>query len=290
MAMPQAVHYDRAAEDLGNIVSLEHVNLGVGDQGAAMWFYLAGMGFTRDPYLFPGPELMWVNIGRSQVHLPTGKLQVLRGRTGVVIPDRAALLARLERVSPKLAGTQFGWREQAGHVDVTCPWGNVFRCHAASERFAGMTLGIPYVEFDVPTGTADGIARFYRDLIGAPSSVASEGRARVAIVEAGVGQTLRFRETKAPQAPYDWHHIQVYVADFSGPHRRLLERGLVSEESDQHQYRFVDIVDPADGRKLFQIEHEVRSMRHPLYARPLVNRNPAQTNMNYHHGHHELVV
>ena len=32
---------------------------------------------------------------------------------------------------------------------------------------------------------------------------------------------------------------------------------------------------------LFQIEHEIRSMTHPLYARPLVNRNPAQTNRNY---------
>ncbi|HEX3537700.1 MAG TPA: hypothetical protein VHU15_13140 [Stellaceae bacterium] len=32
---------------------------------------------------------------------------------------------------------------------------------------------------------------------------------------------------------------------------------------------------------LFTIEHEVRSMTHPLYARPLVNRNPAQTNRNY---------
>jgi len=33
------------------------------------------------------------------------------------------------------------------------------------------------------------------------------------------------------------------------------------------------------------IEHEVRSMRHPMYARPLVNRNPAQTNNHYAPGH-----
>ncbi len=31
----------------------------------------------------------------------------------------------------------------------------------------------------------------------------------------------------------------------------------------------------------FTIEHEVRSMKHPLYLRPLVNRNPAQTIMQY---------
>jgi len=32
---------------------------------------------------------------------------------------------------------------------------------------------------------------------------------------------------------------------------------------------------------LFTIEHEIRSMTHPLYARPLVNRNVAQTNRHY---------
>jgi hypothetical protein len=68
----------------------------------------------------------------------------------------------------------------------------------------------------------------------------------------------------------------------------LLERGLITEESDQHQYRFLDIVDLQTGKPLFRVEHEVRSMRHPLYARPLVNRNPAQNNMRFAPGHEEL--
>ena len=42
------------------------------------------------------------------------------------------------------------------------------------------------------------------------------------------------------------------------------------------------------GKVLFTVEHEVRSMRHPLYARPLVNRNPEQTNRLYAPGHEEL--
>jgi hypothetical protein len=75
--------------------------------------------------------------------------------------------------------------------------------------------------------------------------------------------------------------MQLYFADFSGPHRRLLERGLVTEESDAHQYRFVDIVDPKSNAPQFSIEHEVRSLRHPLYGRTFVNRNPAQTNTRY---------
>jgi hypothetical protein len=52
----------------------------------------------------------------------------------------------------------------------------------------------------------------------------------------------------------------------------LSERGLVTEEPRNHQFRFVDIVDPKSNKKLFSIEHEVRSMKHPLYKRPLVNR------------------
>jgi hypothetical protein len=61
----------------------------------------------------------------------------------------------------------------------------------------------------------------------------------------------------------------------------LREKALITQESAQHQYRFQDIVDPDSGKVVFTIEHEVRSMKHPLYLRPLVNRNPAQTIMQY---------
>ena len=63
------------------------------------------------------------------------------------------------------------------------------------------------------------------------------------------------------------------------------KRDSSSEESDQHQYRFKDLADPETGATLFTIEHEVRSMRHPLFMRPLVNRNPSQNNMNYAPGY-----
>jgi hypothetical protein len=32
---------------------------------------------------------------------------------------------------------------------------------------------------------------------------------------------------------------------------------------------------------LFTVEHEVRSVTHPMYLRPLVNRNPLLNNRNY---------
>ncbi len=97
----------------------------------------------------------------------------------------------------------------------------------------------------------------------------------------GDGNRILFRETDTPLPPFDGHHIQISLADFSRPHRKLLERGLITEESDQHQYRFTDIVDVDTNKALFTIEHEVRSMKHPMYARPLANRNPALTARTY---------
>jgi hypothetical protein len=282
MEETMAGQYDRSAEDLGNIVALEHVNLGVADQGKATLFYMSGLGLTRDPYMMTSIDNMWVNVGRSQFHLPTTKAgQLLRGHVGLVIPDREALLKRLGNVAKLLDGSRFDFVEQADYVEVTCPWGNRFRCFEPSRAFAGMPLGMPYVEFDVPEGAAPGIASFYRDLFATAARVDTTAERPAAHVSVGQGQELVFRETDAEVAPYDGHHIQVYVANFSEPHKKLLQHKLVTEESNQYQYRFATITDPANGKKLFEIEHEIRSLTHPLYARPLVNRNPVQTNRNY---------
>ena len=88
--------FDFNAEDVGNIVALEHVNVCIGDQLLATTFYVTGLGLTRDPYLNTGTGNMWINVGQSQFHLPSRPPQVLRGTTVIVIPDRAKLLARLE--------------------------------------------------------------------------------------------------------------------------------------------------------------------------------------------------
>jgi len=276
--------YDRARQDLGNIVLLEHVNVCIPDQRLATIFYLSGLGLTRDPYLMAGVENMWVNAGRSQFHLPSRGTQVLRGHVGIVMPDLAALKRRLQKVAPLLAETRFAWEERDGVVEAMCPWGNRFRCHAPAPEFGGAELAIAYVEFGVPPGSAAGITRFYQQILQAQAEFKG-GAEPMAVISTSATQRLRFRETARPLPEYDGHHVQIYVTDFSGPHRRLLERGLITEESDEYQYRFRDLVDPADGRKLFTIEHEVRSLTHPLYARPLVNRNPEQSNRNYVSGH-----
>src|SRR5919201_3574842 len=103
--------FDRAAEDLGNSIHFEHVNVRIPDQRLATLFYVAGLGLTRDPCLMVSDDNMWVNVGRSQFHLPSGKATVLRGHTGLVISGRQALLQRLAAGRPKLQGTRVAFSE-----------------------------------------------------------------------------------------------------------------------------------------------------------------------------------
>jgi catechol-2,3-dioxygenase len=277
--------FDRAAEDLGNSIHLEHVNVQVPDQHLATLFYVSGLGLTRDPYLMTSDDNMWVNVGRSQFHLPSGKAQVLRGYTALVISGRKALLERLASVAKKLEGTKFAFKEYNDYVEATCPWGNRVRCFEPDAgRFGRITLGIPYVEFDVPIGSAKGICEFYPKIMGMPAQFAN-GDANVASVQVGKNQHLLFRETDRPQPEYDGHHVQIYITNFSGPHRALAERNLIFSEDNPYQYRFRDIVDLTSGKHLFTIEHEVRSATHPMFLRPLINRNPAQTNRTFAAGH-----
>jgi hypothetical protein len=281
--------YDRTSQDVGNIVALEHVNVKVPDQQVATVFYVVGLGLTRDPYLMPALDNMWINIGQQQFHLPTGEPQVLRGHVGLVIADFDELPGRLAAVKGRLSGTRFEYSVEDKHVRVVSPWGNVIHCHPPGPAFGEMTLGMPYVEFPVESGAADGIARFYRTAFGAGASVTRNGGGTAARVAVGPRQELVFRETSAPLPAYDGHHLQIYISDFSGPHRWLGERGLVTEESNWYQYRFQDIVDPDTGRVCFTIEHEVRSLLSPLYMRPLVNRNPAQRQPTYQRGRDPFV-
>ena len=260
------------AEDVGNIVSMEHVNVTIPDQQLATLFYIVGLGFTRDPHMNVGLSNIWVNIGDNQFHLPTGKAQVLRGHTGLVVRDLAALKDRLKGIEEQLKGTKFSWSDQGERVDATCPWGNAYRVYGPG-KFGNMRLGIPYVQFTVPAGAAEPIVRFYERVFDAPGKVENGDGGPAAVIEVGATQTLVFQESNTVP-DYDGHHLAIYVANFSGPFTYLEERKLISEGIRNHQFRFQDIVDPDSGKVVFTIEHEVRSTRHPLFKRNLVNREP----------------
>ncbi len=283
--------YDRTTQDVGNMLSLDHLNLTIPDQQLSTLFYIVGLGLTRDPYLTVGLENMWANAGRQQFHLPTSSsAQKVRGHIGLVVPDLDQLEKRLRAVAPRLEGTAFSWTRQDGLIDVTCPWGNHFRCSGAGERFGGTCLGLEYIRFNVPQGSASGIAHFYAAALGAKAMLDEVDGARAAVVTAGRDQSLVFREDSTDQRAYDGHHIAVYLSDFSSPHQTLKERGLVTEESNQWQYRFSRIVDLDTGNLLYELEHEVRSMHHPMFQRPLVNRDASIDTRSYTRGAEALVV
>jgi hypothetical protein len=107
-----------------------------------------------------------------------------------------------------------------------------------------MALGIPYVEFLVPSGRAAGIARFYDQVMGAPSTTESKAEGTLGRVQIGRNQSLVFRETDTPLPDYDGHHIAIYVANFSRPYAFMKNRGLISEDVRNHQFRFKEIIDP----------------------------------------------
>ena len=272
-------------EDVGNIISLEHVNVQVPDQLLAILFYVVGLGLTRDPFLNVGLNNMWINAGEQQFHLPTRSAQVIHGHIALVVPELEALGKRLASIEQGLRGTRFAWSMNENHIAVTCPWGNRFRCYAAGAQFGDMTLGIPHVEFLVAPGAANAIVQFYKEALAAASSTKSDDAGVIGCVKIGRNQFLRFRETGEPIPPYDGHHVAIYVANFSHPYVWLKNRGLITEEVRNHQFRFRKLVDPASDNPVFSVEHEVRSLHHPMFQRNLINRDPNQSQRAYRRGH-----
>jgi hypothetical protein len=281
--------FDYSEEDVGNIVLLEHVNLQVPDQAMATLFYIVGLGLTRDPYLNVGLGNMWANIGEQQFHLPTRSAQKVPGYIDLVMPDLDALGERLSLINPALKDTQFSWSRKQDYVAVTCPWGNRFRCYESGAAFGDMAQGLAAVDFTVPEGTAAAIAGFYQNVFAAPATVQTDSNHAVAQVNIGRNQSLRFRESKESIPPYDGHHIAIYVANFSRAYNFLKSHQLISEDVRNHQFRFQSIIEADSGRTVFLLEHEVRSLHHPMFNRHFVNRDPAQSQRNYRRGRDALI-
>jgi hypothetical protein len=265
---------------------MEHVNLMIPEQPSALLFYITGLRLTRDPYLMTGLDNMWINMGRSQMHLPRRdpSPQILRGTIGIVVPNLNEIEESLDTVKEQLIGSRFSYKRKNDTIEVLCPWGNKFNIHEPAAEYGNMQLGLPYVELSAPQASSKKIARFYAEIMGATVHNGQRRGAPCASITTGSAQYIHFIETDEPQPDYDGHHVAIYIADFAGPYDKLRERNLISRESDEHEWRFIDIIDLDSNEVLFQIEHEVRSVTHPLYARPLVNRNPAQSNRGYRRG------
>jgi len=136
---------------------LEHLNVQIPDQVMATSFYVSGLGPTRDPCLNTRVRKIWIDVGKSQFHLPTGEpwLFAQHHRPGDARPRRHCSIGWPGSKTSSTAASSVS-PSATDYVEVTCTWGNRFRLRSPEEsRFGAFNLGMPYVEFDVPSGTAD---------------------------------------------------------------------------------------------------------------------------------------
>ena len=260
--------------ELGSIVFFEHVNLRVPDHRLATLFFVEGLGLTRDPFRMVGTRNMWVNVGEQQFHLPLGEPSPLPGEVGVLVPDLDDVERRLRALEPSLAGTAFAVQPAGETLRVATPWGHAMRLHARRDALVRAAHALDSVTFRVAPGTAAGIGAFYRDVLECPVDDGAGTGAPGVRVAVGPFQHFRFEEhPEAPAGP-GANHVAVYVTRYRHLYARLAELGSVFEPDRREQFRFRDIVDPVTRRALFAFEHEVRSLHHPDYRRPLVNRVP----------------
>jgi hypothetical protein len=148
--------------------------------------------------------------------------------------------------------------------------------------------GIDYVEFNCPIGTAEGIATFYDFVFDATTFVAGD-ELKIAIIGFGEvnangrsAQSMLFRESAEPTPVYDGHHVAMYVGenkdDFELAFKNIEQAGVVwinprfSDKAGNlngakkwKQFRFKDIIDLDTGKKIFQLEHEIRSVEHEAW-------------------------
>lgn len=258
--------------ELGNVISLDHVNFRVPDQRLATLFFLEGLGLTRDPYRMTGTGNMWVNIGAQQFHLPTSNPTPFPGVVGLVVPSLEEVRRRLARVAPKLKGTEFSWKNGKSTVATTDPWGRRIRLHKAGSLPTMMNLALAYVELWAPPGSSAAIGEFYDQVLRAPHA-RNGGRINAAVhITMGPHQTLRFVERDdAPTEPHN-NHVAVYLTRYREVYQRMAELRILMEKDRFEQFRFNRILDLKTGKPMMEFEHEMRSLYHGDFGRALVNR------------------
>ena len=262
-------------DEIGRILHLEHVNFVVPSQELATVFFVGGLGLTRDPYKRTDETNMGVNIGLQQFHLPSrGATPPCPGLIGLVVPDLDAIEARLERLGGlgRFDGTPFQFlRDGADGALVTSPFGVRLKLHATGSLACRLPLGLAYLDVPVRPGTALRIGDFYRRLLDAPMTMEDT---HICAVTMGPHQSLRFIEDA--QADYDFHnfHIAIYVSHFQATRDALARAGAEPGPEKNQTFVWNRIVCADSGEHLAALIHETRSIHHPDFMRPLVNRWP----------------
>jgi hypothetical protein len=260
--------------EVGSVVHWEHVNLRVTDHRLATLYFVEGLGLTRDPLRNVTTRNMWVNVGTQQFHLPIGEPTPLPGEVGLVVPDLEAVERQLEEVTPVLKETAFVVERTERGLRTRSPWGHHIHVQARSHETGRFPQALAYMEFWVPPGTAEAIGAFYEEVLQCPVAQRPLDGDPAAWVTVGSHQTFRFRERPGAGIVPHTNHVAVYVTRYQAIYASLERLGALMERDANEQFRFKRILHPTDRALLFEFEHEVRSLHHPDYLRPLVNRIP----------------
>ena len=271
-------NFEVTSPEIGRMLHMDHVNFETPDHEMATIFYMNGLGFTRDPYRRADEQNLGVNVGRQQFHLPKrGECTPpFYGIVGLVVPDIDGIKQRFELLNDlgKFKGTPYGWLEEGNAVLITSPFGYRLRLHSYGTLDFSKPLGIAYVEVPSPPGKAKRVGNFYEKIVGAPVQISEVGGSEAAIISAGPHQEIKFIERELDD--YDTYsmHISYHVTHYNELRQRLNEHGSLMGLGEGEAIFFNKIFDPDTGENLMTFQNEVRSVYHPDFMRPLINRWP----------------
>lgn len=265
--------------EVGGILHLEHFNFEMLEHDMATIFFMNGLGLTRDPFRRADENNMGVNIGLQQFHLPRrGRATPpFYGEIGLVVPDIKVIKARLNRLKNigRFDGSQFEMLSAGrGYLQVRSPWGVCLRLLAAGKIPFQRPLGLVYVDIPVAPGKAEPIAGFYRSVMNAPATVRKMNGEVTAVVTMGPFQEVRFRERELDDHNLYDFHIAYYISNYNQIRDQAIAADCLQGDGMEQLFFFAGPFDPESGEVILQFVQEARSIYHPDYMRPLVNRWP----------------
>ncbi|MDA0656426.1 MAG: hypothetical protein O2912_08480 [Proteobacteria bacterium] len=268
-----------AHPEIGGIAHLEHVNFEVADHDMVSIFFMAGLGFTRDPYTRTDEKNMAANVGQQQFHLPRlGRpTPPMHGVIGLITPELDAVKERCDVLEKEgvFKDTPYAYEVKNDCHEVMSPFGVKMRLHATGSMPFPRVLGLPYVDIPVPPGSAAGILKFYERVMRAPCYIEEMDGKTTGFVTMGPYQWTRFIETEGLDSyDNDTFHIAYYVSNYNEVLDFIDDGGAVIAGGQNQIFFFQKIFDPDTGDEIFSLQNEVRSFYHEDFMRPLINRWP----------------
>jgi hypothetical protein len=265
--------------EIGGIVHLEHFNFEMLEHEWATLFFMNGLGLTRDPYKRTDETNMGVNIGLQQLHLPRrGRATPpFIGEIGLMVPGVRVVEARLERLANlgKFEGSVYEILESAEEeLLVRSPWGVVIRLLEAGSVPFSKPLGLVYVDIPVRPGLAKPLTDFYKKVMAAPVQVQKIDGETTAVVNMGPYQFVRYRERKLKDYNLHDFHIAYYVTHYNTIREKAIKAEALMGDGVGQLFFCRGPFDPKTGEPILDFVQEVRSIYHPDFMRPLVNRWP----------------